>query len=603
MKRKRALLSVLAVAVATPVAVSPMNTNYVEAATYAKKFTDVTESNQYYKIIHELTDLGIITGYTDGSFNPNAHISRKHVAVLLSKALPLEPIRETTSFKDVPPSHSYYKDIQKLYRAGIVDGSNGYFNPDQPLTRAQMAKILALALNLSAKGDTTFPDVTKDFWAKEYIETIYSNKITTGNNGNFKPLENVSRQHFAVFLHRALKLVAEENNINASLQGQWMGKIEIPNSTLEIIISLDGNGGTLSVPVQGIKDFPVKSVSYNGDSFEMMINLQGIPVVISGTLKGDSIEGSFVQSGVPFPITFTHYEKEPEIELTYETISIPVKGGTLKAALELPTKSPSAVAIIVAGSGPTNKDGNAGGMTSNSYKMLAESLAAQGIATIRYDKRGIGDNITLVKDVTALRIDDFASDVASIAKFAKDDVRFSSVHIIGHSEGALLATLAAQQQDVNSITLLAGAGRPIEEVLYEQLSAQLPANLLAESKTIIDSLKVGKTVEKMSPELASVFAPASQPYLISWMNYDPVAELQKVTAKKYVVQGSTDIQVSVTDAEALRKSADETIVIEGMNHILKEAPADRTANLATYSQPKLPLHEKLVTTLKQYINK
>lgn len=387
---------------------------------------------------------------------------------------------------------------------------------------------------------------------------------------------------------------------NFEFKGMWSGKIS--GSPLEMIITLSEKSGALSVPAQKITNLQAESISYNNDSFEMKINFEGQSIEISGTLKDGIIEGLFSQNGVEAPITFAPHEEEVVVNETYERINIDVEGGALIAALELPPKTPSAVAIIVAGSGGTDKNGNSIGMESNSYKMLAKSLAAKGIATIRYDKRGIGENQGLVKDLNQITIDLFASDVESIVKYALQDERFSDVHIIGHSEGALLATLAAQKQKVDSIILLAGVGRSMDEVLIEQLSAQLPANLLEESKNILTSLKAGKIVEAVSKELQPVFSIPNQRYLISLIKYNPVDELDKVSTKKYVVQGNTDIQVSEIDWVELSKVATEAIMIEGMNHILKESPAERPANIATYNEPNLSLHKDIAPTIELIIS-
>ncbi|WP_153733295.1 hypothetical protein [Sporosarcina obsidiansis] len=142
----------------------------------------------------------------------------------------------------------------------------------------------------------------------------------------------------------------------------------------------------------------------------------------------------------------------------------------------------------------------------------------------------------------------------------------------------------------------------MDEVLIEQLSAQLPANLLEESKNILTSLKAGKIVESMSKELQPFFSIPNQPYLISWIKYNPVDELEKVNTKKYVVQGNTDIQVVETDWAKLSKVATEAVMIEGMNHILKESPAERATNIATYNEPNLSLHKDIAPTIDRIIS-
>lgn len=201
--RNKLFMATLAAAIAVPVMVAPVQAMEV-AQTNITDFKDVPKNHFAYTEIMAMKKAGIINGYDDGTFKPLVGITRQHVAALISRALPLEPIREATTFKDVPTSHPYYNDIQRLYRAGIIDGSNGNFNPSASLTRAQMAKILCLAFNLEPKTGYIFTDVGADHWAKDYIATLYASGITTGSEGKFNGNETVTRAQYAVFLYRAL---------------------------------------------------------------------------------------------------------------------------------------------------------------------------------------------------------------------------------------------------------------------------------------------------------------------------------------------------------------------------------------------------------------
>ncbi|TKI65275.1 S-layer homology domain-containing protein [Lysinibacillus mangiferihumi] len=201
--RNKLFMATLAAAIAVPVIVAPVQAMEV-AQTNITDFKDVPKNHFAYTEIMAMKKAGIINGYDDGTFKPLVGITRQHVAALISRALPLEPIREATTFKDVPTSHPYYNDIQRLYRAGIIDGSNGNFNPSASLTRAQMAKILCLAFNLEPKTGYIFTDVGADHWAKDYIATLYASGITTGSEGKFNGNETVTRAQYAVFLYRAL---------------------------------------------------------------------------------------------------------------------------------------------------------------------------------------------------------------------------------------------------------------------------------------------------------------------------------------------------------------------------------------------------------------
>ncbi|MGG2106311.1 alpha/beta hydrolase [Lysinibacillus pakistanensis] len=397
------------------------------------------------------------------------------------------------------------------------------------------------------------------------------------------------------------KLTKEKRSMNEQFIGKWEGNIETPNGALPIIVELKQDGGTLSVPIQGISNLPVNKVTYSGNKVSVSINLNGSAIAINGTLKDDQIEATFQQNGGSFPLLLKSYKEQP---ITYETMKIPVQNGELTVALQKTSKKPSPVALIIAGSGPTDKDGNstlAG--KNNSLKMIAEGLADEGIATVRYDKRGLGDNQSLLIKEEDGTFDQYVDDAVQVINALLADKSYSSVHIIGHSEGALIGLLAAQKTKVASYVSIAGVGRPLDVVLLEQLNGQLTPKLYKESTAILKSLKQGKQVKNISPKLQAIFRPAIQPYLMSMLNYNPADELTKVQSRVLIVQGTNDLQVKEADAEALKKGKQEAklLYMKDMNHVLKKAPTDRAGNLATYADPALSLHEELLPALQQFI--
>ncbi|MGE7133256.1 alpha/beta hydrolase [Lysinibacillus xylanilyticus] len=397
------------------------------------------------------------------------------------------------------------------------------------------------------------------------------------------------------------KETKEDNKMNEQLVGKWEGNIESPNGVLPIIVDLQKDSGKLSVPAQGISNYPFKSIKYNGDQVSVSINLNGSAIDINGTLKDGQIKATFQQNGGKFPLVLKPFKEQP---VTYETLKIPVKDGELTVALQKASKEPSPVALIIAGSGPTDKDGNSAIVGKNdSLKMIAEGLAKDGIATVRFDKRGLGDNQSLLTKEEDITIDRYVDDAVQVINTLLADKAYSSVHIIGHSEGSLIGLLAAQKANVESFVSIAGTGRPADEILLEQLKGQLSPELLKESTDALATLKKGELVKNISPELQSLFRSSIQPYMISWLKYNPASELAKVNSRVLILQGSTDLQVVATDAEALKKGKPDAklVYLEGMNHVLKNAPADRTENLATYSDPSLPLHKELLPAIQQFI--
>ncbi|GLC89225.1 alpha/beta hydrolase [Lysinibacillus piscis] len=404
-----------------------------------------------------------------------------------------------------------------------------------------------------------------------------------------------------VFILTACTQKEEESNMNKQFVGRWEGILTTPNGALPIEMDLQRDSGTFSVPAQGLANYPLKSIAYKGDEVNITINLKGSMVGIKGTLKDQQIEATFQQNGGTFQLVLKPYQEQ---SITYDTIKVPVKNGELTVAVQKASKELSPVAVIIAGSGPTDKDGNSAiGGKNNSLKMLAEQLATQGITTVRYDKRGIGDNQSLLMKEQDVTIDVYADDVVQILNTLAAEKAYSSIHVIGHSEGSLIGILAAQKTPVTSFISIAGAGRPIDAVLLEQLQGQLPPQLMEEATAALATLKKGAFVQNVSSELQSLFRPSIQPYMISWLKYDPASELAKVNSSVLLIQGTSDLQVVGTDAEALKKGKPDAklVYMEGMNHVLKNAPMDRTSNLATYADPSLPLHKELVPTIQHFI--
>lgn len=281
-----------------------------------------------------------------------------------------------------------------------------------------------------------------------------------------------------------------------------------------------------------------------------------------------------------------------------------VRVGNLEGSLMIPTtKAKVPVVLIIAGSGPTDRNCNSAfGIQTNAYKLLAEALAAQGIASLRYDKRGVGKSKVADLDEAELSFNTFSNDALNWIKKIKDDQRFSNVFVLGHSEGSLVGIMAAQQAKISGFISVAGAGQPADAVILGQLKEQ-PEHIQQEVKQVFATLKQGRTVDSIPTYLLSLLRPSLQPYLISWMALDPAVELAKLKTPVMIIQGDNDLQVPVAEAEKLHEAVPKAqlLILEGMNHVLKKCEPDRSSNLATYSQPELPLIDGLVKGIADFI--
>jgi len=280
--------------------------------------------------------------------------------------------------------------------------------------------------------------------------------------------------------------------------------------------------------------------------------------------------------------------------------------GQLSGTLMLPdgTKGKLPVAVLIAGSGPTDRDGNSPLLVgkNDSLKMVAQALADAGVASLRYDKRGVAASKAAGPKEEDLRFDMYVDDAAAWAAKLAADPRFSSVTLIGHSEGSLIGMIAAQRGKAVGYVSLAGIGQPAGGVLRQQLAGKLPPALAARNEQLLSALEEGKTAVDVPPELNMLYRPSVQPYMISWLRWSPAVEIAKLKVPCLILQGDTDIQVHLADAEALAAANKRCSlgIVPGMNHVLKDVVADPKQQFASYSNPDLPLDKALVEALKKF---
>lgn len=261
------------------------------------------------------------------------------------------------------------------------------------------------------------------------------------------------------------------------------------------------------------------------------------------------------------------------------------------------------VALIIAGSGPTDRNGNNPMMKNESLRMLAYKLVDNNIASLRFDKRAIAASQKAAKSEAELRFDDYVNDAKGWIGLLKTDKRFSKVVVIGHSEGSLIGMIASLSL-ADAYVSIAGAGRSADKVLKEQLAGQ-EQSIKDISYTILDSLVMGKTVKNIPSSVFAWFRPSIQPYLISWFKYDPQTEIKKLNIPVLILQGTNDIQVTEADAHLLAKANVHAhlVLIKNMNHVFKIIEGDKQANIDAYNNPALPISTELANSIIAFIKK
>ncbi|HYN82953.1 MAG TPA: alpha/beta fold hydrolase [Gemmatimonadaceae bacterium] len=294
------------------------------------------------------------------------------------------------------------------------------------------------------------------------------------------------------------------------------------------------------------------------------------------------------------------------LAMTQEPVTLKTATGEISGTLVLPAAgTPVPVVLIIAGSGPTDRNGNSPAIpgANNSLRMLAEGLAARGIASVRYDKRGIAASRAAMTGEADLRFTHFIEDAAAWVKQLREDQRFSTVTIVGHSEGSLIGMVAARGAGADAYVSLEGTGRKAADILAEQLKPQLPPELFAQTQAILDQLSSGTIPNPPPTVLPMLFRPSVLPYLVSWFSYDPAVEIAKLEIPILVVQGTTDIQTSMEDAKLLASANSDArfVTIEGMNHILKEVSGDRVAQMPKYGDSTLAVVPKLMDEIAVFV--
>ncbi|APG60044.1 alpha/beta hydrolase family protein [Christiangramia salexigens] len=288
-------------------------------------------------------------------------------------------------------------------------------------------------------------------------------------------------------------------------------------------------------------------------------------------------------------------------EETYQEEELEINKFTT-GTLTIPTNAEAkSIVIFIQGSGPTDRHGNQPMMKNDGIKKMARELADNGIASYRFDKRIFKMNELKLKEKD-LRFDDFVNDVKAILKYFNTTDEFDNIIIAGHSQGSLLGMLAADAT-TNAFISLAGVSKPIDSIIVEQVTKQVP-ELGKNARTAFDEMREKGKTSNYSPMLESIFKPNIQPYMLSWMKYDPSEEIQKLEIPVLILNGTSDIQVEPDEAEKLDSAAknSQLVLLENMNHIFRKVDSeDRLVNTKSYNEPNLPLHPELIPTITDFI--
>lgn len=402
-----------------------------------------------------------------------------------------------------------------------------------------------------------------------------------------------------------------------NIAGNWKGAIDVNGNQIPIDFHFnkDNSGkieGKWDSPKQNAMGLPFSAIDINGDSIHLSIK------IISGSYTGkfvneNLIAGTWKQNGVQLPLDFSRIAENTDLEKSAsvypnekEIIIYSAAGSKLYGTL-LAKNNQQPLAIIVAGSGPTDRDGNSAmSAPTNEYKMLAHAIDSQNIASFRYDKRAVAKSAVADFKENDLVFDDYVKDAEKIFDYLHDTLGFKDIYFIGHSEGSLIAMLASQKKKVKGYISVAGAGRPIDVILNEQMQKQpLPDSVKQQIPLIFDEFKKGKKVDDFPKILSALFRKSIQPYIISWLKYSPQVEIKKLKCPILILQGDCDIQVKVEDANNLHDANKKSIldIIPSMSHTLKNAGKACADENKTYTDGSLPVDKILIEDIVKFIQK
>ena len=286
-----------------------------------------------------------------------------------------------------------------------------------------------------------------------------------------------------------------------------------------------------------------------------------------------------------------------------DPMTMKIDHGMLHGTLSyLNSDHPTPLVIFISGSGPTDRDGNQNGLGSDCFKMLADALLDHEIASLRFDKRGVGESTFDPEKFDDVVFMDFVNDIKLWISRYSTDPRFSKIVVMGHSLGSLMGTVAVQDSEADGFISLAGPGKSIVDLIYWQLQQQM--GVFAQgAKPTLDSIAQGYDVQTIDPMLERILPKKVHHYLYSVNQFDPAEEIAKVDLPVQIICGSHDVQVSLDNSERLSEfnPSAELVIIEGMNHVLKDAPKDRAKNIMVYDDKTIALNAQITGTIAEFV--
>jgi pimeloyl-ACP methyl ester carboxylesterase len=416
---------------------------------------------------------------------------------------------------------------------------------------------------------------------------------------------------------------------DADVSGTWLGTLTVNGAPLRIVFNLTADAkGTLDVPEQGLFAHPLSQVDVTGR--HLVVQITDLSVRYEGDVENDgqSIDGKLQQGPMtvtlplakqPGPLDYRR-PQDPHTPYPYHsedvTFTNSAAGVTLAGTLTWPEgDGPFKTVVLISGSGPNDRNEEV--LNHRPFLVLSDALTRAGIATLRYDKRGVADSTGDYDAATSL---DFAADARAAVTYlrAQDHFTASSVGLVGHSEGGMLAPLAAAENpDVSYVVLLAGPGVPGGEIIISQDRAIAEANGAPKSaldanealerqvfacfKNTSDPVELEKQIRAVltaagvpSADQNDVLAQFNTPWMRFFATYDPAPVLTRTAIPVLALNGSLDLQVLAKlnlppIQTALAGNSQATVdELDGLNHFFQHATTGSPTEYAAIDETMAP---------------
>ena len=410
---------------------------------------------------------------------------------------------------------------------------------------------------------------------------------------------------------------------SSAQQGVWSGELNVMGTKLPLVFNLSSNGCTMDSPAQGAKGIPVEMKS-DTEGKTITITIPMIGAKFEGKMEGESISGTFTQNGFPLPLTLKAGKPEvkrpqtPVAPFPYkeESVNFTNDGYTFGGTLTLPANctKQTPVVLMVTGSGQQDRDETL--FDHKPFAVIADYLARNGIASLRYDDRGWGDKTVDFGNFTTV---DFRKDAEVALRVLRG--RFGKVGVLGHSEGGTIALMLAEEGKADFIVSLAGMAVSGKETLVQQnrtamVSLGLPKDEVDKFAAVVEKalgeIAKGKSVDEINiddcqaelkPVLRKALEQGANPYISHFITVDAGKNLGKIKCPVLALNGTKDTQVDcTTNTTALETGltgCKHTIKkFDGLNHLFQHCT---TGSVVEYQQIEETIAPEVLETIVRWI--